>query len=86
MKIAKHISFFYVEDRLRYVNKILRETNNYEHVTDVFIHTNYAFSKDKLEPYANGSINIVYHDVSNNELFKKTHFILLTTYLCQKMR
>jgi len=62
MKITKHISFYYIEDRIKYVNQIIDETNNYSHPTDIFIHTN----KSDLTPcafheYKNGSIQIVYH-------------------------
>ena len=65
MKITNHISFFYIESRICYINKIIDETNNYECLTDIFIHTNnnkldiHSFNK-----YTNGSIHIICHDLS----------------------
>lgn len=65
MKITVHISFFYIEERIRYVNQIIRETNQYDHVTDIFIHTNNPdLQATTFEPYTNGSIEIVWHDLS----------------------
>ena len=65
MKVTKHIAFFYNESRFQYLNKTLEETNNYDYITDIFIHTNKDFSNDKLYKYENGSLNIVTHDLSN---------------------
>jgi len=64
MRITKHICFFYVEDRLKYLNKIIEETNNYKYTTDIFIHTNLKISNDKFLEYNNGSLNIIFHDIS----------------------
>jgi hypothetical protein len=65
MKITKHICFFYIEDRIQYINKIIEETNNYEHTTDIFIHTNINLRIDRFIEYNNGSLNIIFHDLSN---------------------
>jgi hypothetical protein len=66
MKITKHISFYYLECRIKYINRIIEETNNYKYETDIFIHTN---NKDLCENnfinYKNGLINIIFHDLSN---------------------
>jgi len=70
MKITIHISFFYIEDRLKYLNKIISETNNYKINTDIYIHTN--TNNLNLYPYTNGSINIIYHDLSNIHPFYLT--------------
>lgn len=70
MKISKHIAFYFNAHRIQYVNKIINETNGYRHSTDIFIHTSCNFSFDLLSAYHNGSINLVIHDVTNNELFK----------------
>jgi hypothetical protein len=70
MKITKHICFFYVEDRIQYLNKILQETDNYKYPTDIFIHTNQLFTNDKLVDYKNGSLNIIWHDLSNTHPFR----------------
>lgn len=73
MIITKHISFFYLEDRILYINKIIDETNKYEYITDIFIHTN---NKDLQESafttYTNGCIQIIYHDLSNINPFYLT--------------
>ena len=39
-KIAIHVSFFYIESRIQYVNRIIEATNQYDCVADIFIHTN----------------------------------------------
>ena len=66
MKVTKHVSFFYIESRICYVNKIIDETNIYEIETDIYIHTNNEnLTSDQLNKYENGSINIVCHDLSN---------------------
>ena len=63
MKIFKNIVFFYNENRFKYLNKIIEETNNYQYETDIFIHTNNLFSKDLLNTYKNGNINIIYYNI-----------------------
>lgn len=73
MKITKHISFFYLENRIGYINSIIDETNKYECITDIFIHTN---KKDLYETnfnkYTNGSIKVIWHDLSNIHPFYLT--------------
>jgi len=66
MKITKHITFFYIQERMYCINNIIDETNTYEIPTDLFIHTNNTnLSKNSFNEYNNGSINIIYHDLSN---------------------
>lgn len=66
MKITKHISFFYLENRFIYINKIIDETNNYEFITDIYIHTNNKdLNKDIFNKYTNGIIKIICHDLTN---------------------
>ena len=73
MKITKHISFFYLENRFCYINNIIDETNKYTHKTDIFIHTNNEnLSINAFNEYNNGSINIIYHDLSNIHPFYLT--------------
>ena len=63
--IAIHISFFYVESRIQYVNRIIEATNQYDCVADIFIHTNIRDVKaSTFCPYTNGSLLIVSHDLS----------------------
>ena len=65
MKITKHISFFFIADRIQYLNTIIDETNTYKFVTDIFIHTNNPhFNKTHLNNYSNGNLCVVYHDLS----------------------
>lgn len=56
-----------------YINNIINETNKYECITDIFIHTN---NKDLMEStfikYTNGNIKIIYHDLSNINPFYLT--------------
>jgi len=64
MRIVQHISFFYLEDRFKYLNQIISETNKYHFTTDIFIHTNVQFSKSKLPSYNNGNLTIICHDLT----------------------
>ena len=74
MRITKHISFYFLPDRIIYVNNIINETNTYQYPTDIFIHTNSAeLQASAFNPYTNGSINIVYHDLSDIHPFYLTH-------------
>lgn len=73
MKITKHISFYFLMDRIIYINNIIDETNKYEYTTDIFIHTNNVELQASLfNSYTNGSINIIYHDLSNIHPFYLT--------------
>jgi hypothetical protein len=73
MKITKHISFFYIENRLLYINNIIDETNKYEYITDIYIHTNNKDLHEKsLNNYTNGCIQIILHDLSNIHPFYLT--------------
>jgi hypothetical protein len=66
MKITKHISFYFLENRLIYINRIITSTNEYKYTTDIYIHTNNKnISKDLFVPYTNGTINFVIHDLTN---------------------
>jgi len=65
MKITVHISFFYIEKRIRYINQIIGETNQYDHPTDIFIHTNNPdLQASDFDRYTNGTIQIVWHDLT----------------------
>lgn len=66
MRITKHITFYFREDRFEYINRIICETNTYEYPTDIFIHTNErTLRKDMLSEYTNGSLTIIWYDFSN---------------------
>jgi hypothetical protein len=73
MKITKHISFYFLDSRIIYINKIIDETNTYEYTTDIFIHTNNInLEKNAFHNYTNGCINIIYHDLSDTHPFYLT--------------
>ena len=71
--ITKHISFYYLENRIQYINRIIDETNNYKYKTDIFIHTNSNdLTIDYFNKYNNGSINIIFHDLTDIHPFYLT--------------
>ena len=73
MRIVKHISFYYLEERIKYINRIIDETNKYEYTTDIFIHTNNEkLLENSFNNYTNGSIKVIYHDLSNIHPFYLT--------------
>ena len=73
MKITKHISFYFIIDRIIYINNIIDETNKYEYTTDIFIHTNNVdLQEGMFNNYTNGYIKIIYHDLSNIDPFYLT--------------
>ena len=73
MKITKHITFFYIEERIQYLNKIIHETNNYKYHTDIFIHTNtFDWNMSLLHTYTNGNIQMVLHDLTNEHPYYLT--------------
>ena len=73
MKITKHISFYFLPDRIIYINNIIDETNKYEYTTDIFIHTNnICLEKSAFNEYTNGCITIICHDLSNIHPFYLT--------------
>jgi len=73
MKISKHVSFFYLENRICYINNIINESNKYECITDIFIHTNNInLEEDYFNKYINGSLKIIKHDLSNEHPYYLT--------------
>ncbi len=66
MIIAKHICFFFLQERICYINRIINEANKYTHNTDIFIHTNNnTLTKEWFNIYTNGNISIIHHNLSN---------------------
>ena len=66
MIITKHITFYYIQDRIVYINNIIDETNKYECTTDIYIHTdNKDLREDVFHHYTNGRFKIIHHDLSN---------------------
>lgn len=73
MKITKHISFYFLKNRIIYINNIIDETNKYEYITDIFIHTNSIdLQEGMFKNYTNGDIKIIHHDLSNINPFYLT--------------
>ena len=66
-KITKHICFFYREDRIEYINSIIKEVNSYNHFVDIYIHTNITLSKTLLVENKKGKIEIVVHDLTDKD-------------------
>ena len=69
MKITKHISFYFLMNRIIYINNIIDETNKYEYTTDIFIHTNNIdLHEGMFNNYTNGYIksvgNMIAPDIS----------------------
>lgn len=64
-KITKHICFYFLEERVVYINRIIKETESYDHTTDIFIHTNNIHvNMETFDEYSNGSLTVVHHDLS----------------------
>jgi len=73
MRITKHISFYFLSDRIKYINNIIDETNKYEYTTDIYIHTNVSYLQEgTFNKYVNGYIKIIYHDLSKIHPFYLT--------------
>lgn len=72
MKITKHISFYFVKERIVYINRIIDETNTYECMTDLYIHTNKDVQESMFHAYTNGSIRFINHDLSGVHPFYLT--------------
>jgi hypothetical protein len=66
MKMTIHITFFYIEDRIQYINRIIDETNTYHYSADLFIHTNKSdLMVNDFHTYTNGILTIIWHDLSD---------------------
>jgi hypothetical protein len=60
MKFTIHVTYFYLESRIKYINNIINETNNYEHPADIYIHTNnFDLTDSSLNQFTNGTINLI---------------------------
>ena len=71
LKAAKHIAFFYKEERLSYINRMIQETNIYPFDTDIFIHTNKPIPQSLLHK-SKGQTHIIVHDLTGIDPFKLT--------------
>lgn len=78
MKICLHIAYYFKENRLKYLDNMLKEYNKFPGTVDVFIHTNVSFSQEIWKLYDNGKISVIVHDFSNdNPMF--------LTWKCREM-
>ena len=70
MRFSIHISFYCIDSRFCYVNRIIDETNQYKWESDVFIHTNNPYlSAENFNQCTNGSLHVIFHDLSNEHPF-----------------
>ena len=72
MKIVYNIIFFYNEERIKYLLKIINEIKKYKYETDIYIHKNIHFQLKKLVNYKN-KLEIIVHDLSKINPFKLTY-------------
>jgi hypothetical protein len=70
MKITHHITFFYLEQRIPFINRIIEEVNTYGHTVDIFIHTNKDVSTDIFTKLTVGTLTIICHDLSGIHPYK----------------
>lgn len=64
MKIIYNIAFYFNEDRIIYLLKIINEIKKYKYETDIYIHTNKNFQINNMINYDN-KLKIILHDLSN---------------------
>lgn len=75
MKIAKHICFYYKEDRIKYLKLAIDSSKKYAYPTDIFIHTNIKqqdleqkFNESNIK-LNNTNVEIISHDLKNEHGF-----------------
>jgi len=70
MKACIHIAFYFKENRLNYLDRMLKEYNNYPCEVDIYIHTNVQFPTERWNLYDNGVVTTIVHDFTNgNPMF-----------------
>lgn len=71
MKIAKHISFYYVENRIKYLNQVIDAASGYDDEVHIFIHThkNKKWLEQKINKYDNLNIEILEHKMKEHPFF-----------------
>jgi hypothetical protein len=70
MKITHHITFFYLEQRIPFINRIIEEANTYGHAVDIFIHTNKDILTDIFTKLTVGTLTSICHDLSGIHPYK----------------
>lgn len=76
MKMCVHISFFYREERLQYLIKLINEYNKYDLKVDIFIHSNKKFDLRNQIRYSNGSIKVINHSLFNYLMYRNRNYYL----------
>lgn len=64
MKIAYHITFFYISDNLKYLIRILENLSNWKNKPEIFIHTNEKGDFNNSFFHEN-KVKIIYHKLDN---------------------
>jgi hypothetical protein len=74
MRISYHLTFFYVENRIKYLNRIIQETNTYGHVVDIFLHSNETPANilPKLKINTAGKIEVITHSFDPQDPYRLT--------------
>ena len=74
LKLALHIPFFiniynieYNNKRINFINTIIKNVNEYQIKTDLYLHCNVNVTLNYFEPYINGKITIICHDITNEQ-------------------
>ena len=85
MKICKHICFFFKEERVKFINRIIREVNTYPYPTDIFIHTNEYLKKQIFRTNTNGNLNIITHIFEKDKDGNYIEHPFNLTWKCRKL-
>lgn len=72
MKIAKHVTFFYMPDRVQYINAIIQAADSYGHDVDVYIHTNVDNGTFALPDAQHARLRVISHDLSHEHPYRLT--------------
>ena len=76
MNLAVHIAFYYRNERLEYLNRIIKEYNEYSINVDLFIHSNKKIDSNIIFPYKNGKIKFINHNLYNFIFYKGRNYYL----------
>lgn len=71
--ITKHITFYFLEHRIHFLDTIIETAESYPQTTDIFIHTNERdLTAGRFRPYTNGRLMIVWHDLTGCDPYRLT--------------
>lgn len=63
LRFSVHITFHFVRERIRFLNRIISECGSYPGTADIFIHTNVQFNSNLLFEHTTGKLNLIVHDM-----------------------